>query len=521
MDKLNNENINSQALEEKEFHLIKDNFFYKVILIQSEKKIIIKIETYEVELNLIELQKLISNQIKSIKYFFDFFQELFEKNEIFIKEIEINKIMKLGLFLRLYCINSKEKEIELILIHNDENKDYIINCLNMKNRQLIQKTSELYKQNEKLEKELKNIKFSINKNNNIINKITSFFLTNTKFESKTTYYSPLYLKFNKNISDDSFPEFDLDNTFILVNSIYNINYIIYSSKSKSIISKDMMNFQKICEIKNAHEIYITNFRHFLDKENNRDIIMSISAGDNNIKLWDLKNWNCLSDIKKIYNHGSLLSACFFRNKKDKMNFIITSNDYYSNSEKMKIIDFEGNKIKEINDSNYRTNLVEIFHDDKLDKDYIVTGNDLGIISYDIEKNKIYHKYIEKSDELFYNDHNSFIVQKDKSFVKIIESCEDGFIRIWNFHSGKLLNKIEIGDKKLYGLCLWNDDFLIVGCDDGENSLKLIELRKNFVINNIKTEGLIINSKKIIHNKFNECLIAQDWRNHIKIFTIKE
>jgi hypothetical protein len=281
-----------------------------------------------------------------------------------------------------------------------------------------------------------------------------------------------------------------------------------------------MNFQKISEIKNAHDIYITNFRHFLDEEKNRDIIMSISAGDNNIKLWDLKNWDLLSDIKKINNRGSLFSACFFRNKKENMNFIITSNDYYSNSENMKIIDFKGNKIKEISDSNYRTYLVDIFNDDKLNKDFIVTGNEFGVISYNIENNKIYHKYIEFSNELFNNDHNSFIVTKDKNFVKIIESCEDGFIRIWDFHNGKLLNKIEIKDKKLYGVCLWNDNFLLVGSDDEEKSLKLIELKKNFVINNIKTEGIIINSKKIIHKKFNECLIVQDWKNHLKLFVIK-
>jgi len=520
MDKLNNENINYSILKEKQFYLTKDNCSYKCILIQADSEIIIKMETYEMKLNLIELQKLIINKIKTINNFFDFFQDLFEKNEIFIKDFEVNKILKLALPLKLDYINSKENEIELILIHKEENKDYIINYLNRKNIELIKKISDLSKQNEKHKKELKNINLIKNENQKIINKTISLSLTNSKPELKLNYYSPLYLQFYKNISDDSFSEFRLDNTFILVNSIYNIPYIIYSTKSKSIISKNALNFQKICEIKNAHDIYITNFRHFLDEEKNRDIIMSISAGDNNIKLWDLKNWDLLSDIKKINNRGSLFSACFFRNKKEKMNFIITSNDYYSNSERMKIIDFKGNKIKEISDSNYRTYLVDIFNDDKLDKDFIVTGNELGVISYDIEKNKIYHKYIEFSNELFNNDHNSFIVTKDKNFVKIIESCEDGFVRIWDFHNGKLLNKIEIKDKKLYGICLWNDNFLLVGSDDEEKSLKLIELKKNFVINNIKTEGIIINSKKIIHKKFNECLIVQDWKNHLKLFVMK-
>ena len=139
MDKLNNGNINYSILKEKEFYLTKDNNSYKVILIQTDNEIIIKMETYEVKLNLIELQKLIINKIKTINNFFDFFQDLFEKNEIFIKDFEVNKILKLALQLRLDCINSKEKEIELILIHKEENKDYIINYLNRKNIELIMK----------------------------------------------------------------------------------------------------------------------------------------------------------------------------------------------------------------------------------------------------------------------------------------------------------------------------------------------------------------------------------------------
>ena len=101
---------------------------------------------------------------------------------------------------------------------------------------------------------------------------------------------------------------------------------------------------------------------------------------------------------------------------------------------------------------------------------------------------------------------------------MFESCEDGCIRIWDFHSVKLLNKIIVSENKLYGLCLWNKDFIFVGCDD--NTLKLIDLKKNFVINNIKTEGLIVNTKKMNHAIYKECLITQDWKNQIKLWIIK-
>ena len=69
---------------------------------------------------------------------------------------------------------------------------------------------------------------------------------------------------NQSFADDFFSSFD--NTFIVFNSINNIIYLIYASAEKSIISYDLKNYQKISEIKNAHDKYITNFRHIYDKK---------------------------------------------------------------------------------------------------------------------------------------------------------------------------------------------------------------------------------------------------------------
>jgi len=46
------------------------------------------------------------------------------------------------------------------------------------------------------------------------------------------------------------------------------------------------------EIK-MHKQYITNLRHYLNNINKRDLIISISAQSNNIKLWNLNNYECL------------------------------------------------------------------------------------------------------------------------------------------------------------------------------------------------------------------------------------
>ena len=55
-------------------------------------------------------------------------------------------------------------------------------------------------------------------------------------------------------------------------------------------------------------------------------------------------------------------------------------------------------------------------------------------------------------------------------MKIVESSEDGNVRIWDFHSGVLLSRVKVGDDKLFGVCLWSNNYLFVGSDD--NSIKI-------------------------------------------------
>jgi hypothetical protein len=243
---------------------------------------------------------------------------------------------------------------------------------------------------------------------------------------------------------------------------------------------------KINEIKNAHYYNITNFRHYLDSIYKRDLIISISAEDNNIKLWNINNYECILNLTDVNKKGELYSACFLYYNHDI--YITTSNyHWYGKCESIKVFDLNGNIIKEINDSFYDTCCIDIFYDydnnkknnnnTVLSKAYIVTGNDNFVKSYDFAKNTVYHKYYDKNNKSNTNIHTSIIF--NHSFL--IESCFDGNIRIWNFHSAELLNKINIGKGNLYGVCLWNDDFLFIGCED--NRIKLLDLKTHKIFNN--------------------------------------
>ena len=326
---------------------------------------------------------------------------------------------------------------------------------------------------------------------------------------------PPNIIFSNNITKDSYTNGILDNTFIIFNSIYDLLYFIYS-KRKSIILYNLINNKKINEIKNAHNEDISNFRHYLDKTIKIDLVISLSKNDNNIKLWNIKNLECLHNIKRINENGWLYSSCFLND--NNKTYIVTSNWSLGNSEYIKVFDLKGNKVKKINNSNDKTFFIDSYYDNNLLKNYIITSNKGYIKSYDYNNNKIFHKYCDDNDD----DHTNLIIYNKNEIIQLIDSCSEGTIRIWHFNTGELLNKIKIKniDYGLTGICLWNDEYIFIGSQD--KTIKLVEIKNGKIIKNLNghTECLIC-IKKIIHPIYGECLISQGRRyDQIKLWINK-
>jgi WD40 repeat protein len=303
------------------------------------------------------------------------------------------------------------------------------------------------------------------------------------------------------LAKNSYSIYVFDNVMEIFNSINDIFYLIYAKDTKSIISVDLINNKKIIEIKHAHNEYITNFRHYKDIINKRDLLLSISANDNNIKIWNVNVWENILNII-VNEKGDLDSSCFL-NYNNQI-YIITSNDHYLDIiEPIKVFDLEGNKIKELNDSSYKTYIIDSYYDNDMSKYFIITGNEGNCKSYDYENNKIYKLYC---DDDVLNAHFSLIIYSKEKIVKLIESSEDGHIRIWDFHCGKLLKKIKVSNTKLYGICLWNNNCLFVGCLD--KAIKLLDLNNGEIIKNYYGHTQeVITIKLIFHPIYGECLVS--------------
>jgi hypothetical protein len=366
---------------------------------------------------------------------------------------------------------ANSKPFDIYLRYKDNNSDFIINEIN-----------KLKKENEKIKNEINILKGYQNNGSN-----------------------PLDIKFLTNVTNESYTEFDLDNTFTVFKSINDISYLIYSTKNKSIICQDLNNQQKIKELKKCHNEYITNIRHYLDKinhQNLRDLIMSVSAIDNNLKLWDIKNWECILNLENINKKGCLYSACFLKN--DDELFILTSNaNKKGDSECIKVFDLKGNKIKDIKNSNRNTLFVDNYYDEIFNQNYVISGNINYVKSFDFNKNEIYHKYHEKNDN---KCHGSIIINYDQNITKLMESSTDRCIRIWDFHLAILIKKIIVYDGLLYGLCLWNNKYLFVGAED--KTIKLIDLNGSIIKSLTGHKSAVLSIKKLVNTNLGEWLVSQ-------------
>ena len=81
--------------------------------------------------------------------------------------------------------------------------------------------------------------------------------------------------------------------------------------------------------------------------------------------------------------------------------------------------------------------------------------------------------------------------------------------------------MKLCNKQLREICLWNNEYLFVGCDD--KTIKLIELNKGKIIKELVGHNdKVLSIKSIIHPKYGKCLISQGSMNDsIKLWIIKK
>ena len=382
--------------------------------------------------------------------------------------------------------NDNQYDFENQITNNDKNEEI----------------EEIYQQNETFLKGKKRGKLKIIKIKEVKNRIEN----SSKSIPKMVY--------TKNLTKKAICKYLGDNNFAVFKTINKEIFLAYGTQYYSIHFYNIDNERITKRITNAHDCEITNFRYTFDKNYNRDLLLSVSNQIKNIKVWDVQNLNCMISINNAYIGGNLFSSCFLIDENNKKNYIISVN---YDKENLKIFDFEGKKIKEIENSQDKCFLVDTYYNSKNKKYYIVVGNEKYIVSYNFGDSSIFHKYSDKNSNSW---HMNFIINTKDKDVNLIESDTFGYIRIWDFNKGILLKKLLIEKKvRLRGICMWNYKYFFVGAED--KKIKLIDIENNIEIDNLKCNDCVCTIKKINSLKFGECLIFQGkidnyqiklWRN---------
>ena len=85
--------------------------------------------------------------------------------------------------------------------------------------------------------------------------------------------------------------------------------------------------------------------------------MSMSAKENNIKIWDFFNYECLFELNENEIKNKYLNLACFLN--DNNNILIVRSGNKNN--KIKVYNMEKTLIKEINESNFSVNVLCVYN----------------------------------------------------------------------------------------------------------------------------------------------------------------
>ena len=167
-----------------------------------------------------------------------------------------------------------------------------------------------------------------------------------------------------------------------------------------------------------------------------------------------------------------MDAFFFDNNNIYIYAEIIHNFGYEN----KIIDLKKKETKKFIEE--KIFFSDSYNDDFKGDSFIIFGTENNIKSYICRSNdlEIYHEYTDgKSDR-----HVSAIIKKEKEITKLFDASYDGYIRIWNFHTGELLSKILIHKNfRVFDFDLLDDNYIICGCS--KNTIELFNIEtKQFI-----------------------------------------
>ena len=274
----------------------------------------------------------------------------------------------------------------------------------------------------------------------------------------------------------------IDRTFDVFESLTGQYFLICACsenyKNYSLICLEITK-EKIIYIKeNAHSERVYTCRHYLDENEERDLIITGSF-DKTIKIWELNDGFELLYIKKPdYNfqvNTYLLSEAllFFNNS-----LYLIASAYELESSGYYLLYYNVENFEQKNkllNSKDNCNYLETFN--RSDVPYIIAANLGNIKIFDFEQKKLIKKFSDNNNSINYL---SVIIQTNADKEILIATSSDGFLRSWDYNNPSIIvYKIQTYlNNWLIGLETIDNRFFLAGCADG--SIKEFDLKNNYV-----------------------------------------
>ena len=357
--------------------------------------------------------------------------------------------------------------------------------------------------------------------------------TNNISEEQISNSPPPYFTFIENIYTKCDSDYGLNESFDIFKSELNgNNYLIVANKNNNNI--DIINIESnklIKSIKNNPSKFIY-IKYFQKIETKKNYLITINI-KNAINIYEFSEENNFEKInllltiitKKEFNNtfnfinGTLIFNIKINSKLFDI-LLVSSRARYMEEYPTLIYNIKnGQELKEI--SHTKKNMTRFmipWYNKNDDNYYLIELCEELLIVINILYNNIYAKLDE---EKFKSFNTGFVHElNDIDFLFVADSC--GQIQVFNLFSKEICFKIDVRKNKsnirLYGLILWNYNYLIVN-DDNNKSIIVIDLKNKYIIGSTYNEhnDSVRCIKRIRHKKYGECLITGGDDHFIKLF----
>jgi len=159
---------------------------------------------------------------------------------------------------------------------------------------------------------------------------------------------------------------------------------------------------------------------------------------------------------------------------DKNKIFIYTQEYSLINYEDIFIDLNEKKVKKF--TSITAYFSDSYYDDNTNESFIIVGTEKNIKSYIYcsDNIKVYHEFSDGTEIR----HNYAMIKKEKEITKLFDGSDDGYIRIWNFHTGELLNKILICKNfRFLGFDFLDEKYIICGTSKDIIELFDIEAKK--------------------------------------------